>query len=226
MKPLLSGRPDEVDLELLRLGELSDADAAAVQQAADADLQDVAAELEAFHAYWQANRPPLMPHATPTSTRSWVWPAVVLAACALLAVAVGGWWRAGTPEVEVRVMGALPVDVWVVGHPTPWSQAVLEEGDELALAVHAPLDGTVTVFTLQADGQVTPLYEGRVQASERFELPGAVRLDDYGSREWLIVELQPNHQPRDAPAPAALLPDPTAWSGPGRWVGEITRGRR
>jgi hypothetical protein len=223
VKPLVSGQPDDIDLELRWLDALDGDDALRVEQAARGDLREVVEEVEAFQTYWSAHRPPLAFAPAPSRWRGWRgWTALALAACAMVAVASNAWW-APAQVSTVRLMGGLPVDLQIVGDPAPSADAVLEPGDELVVSLRAPRDGVVRVYTLQEDGLVSLLYEQKVTASELLALPGAVRLDDYPDREWLIVELQPTDSV--ASSPSALLPDPGAQTGPTRWVREITRQR-
>lgn len=213
--------PDEFELELLAAGaELSADRKAAVERSAN--LDPARAELAAMATWWASNRPPLPVSST---RRGWSWGAPLAAVSAIAAVALGvvalqpdpGFTPRGQPSVDVaRVRAGQPLD----------ARAALAPGDELSLSLVVEGERFVSVVSLQQDGEVSRLVEGRpASAARAFTLPG-VALDAYAGREWLVVEATSSPVVGEALEARAveLLPDPVAEAGPDRWVIEVTRG--
>lgn len=225
LRPGTSGTPDEIDLELLQLGAIEDPQVRdRIEAASHRELAPVAEELERYRAYFSRHAPGLGPPRTLWSGAArWVTP---LLAAALLLFMVGVLFPFGT-EGEFRAKGGLPVDVALlrdgVAVPTPWRFAM---GDQVHVRFVAPVDGFVDVYTVQDDGAVSVLVRSEhVSAAQRFELPGAVRLDGHDGREWLVVELHEEGSAYAAILDAGrqLLPDPPAHATDRRWVQDVTR---
>lgn len=217
--------PDEIDLELLRLGAIDDPEEAArIEAAARGPLAGADADIAIYRSYWKAHRAPLLAPEAPASPwwRSrWV---PVLAMAALVLLLLRTTLQAPQPD-EVRPMGGLPIDLVTMrqGQPLP-DLTSFHTGDQLRVALVPPHDGYLDVATVEADGSVSLLVVGQqVRAGERFALAGAIRLDDTGEREWLVVELveRPRSEGATESAFRGLLPTPSA-SGT-RWVQEVTR---
>jgi len=226
---LPSAEPDEIELELLRLGAITDPEQrTTIEAAAAGPLGPVERELQAFESYWAAHRPPLpLPTSVPT-TPWWRRRSVAAAAMAALVVLALATSLRGPPTEGVRAMGALPVDVVHLrdGEPVGDGEGLHRAGDHLRLALSVPADGYIDVVAVEANGKVAPLVVGRpVRAGERFSLAGAIRLDDTEQREWLVVELV--EEKRDAATVKddmrGLLPEPSSKSARRRWVQEVTR---
>lgn len=213
--------PDEFDLELELAGEPLDPEVARAL-GADRSLDPARAEIEALRGWWEHYRPPL-PVPPPPRRRSWAWLAPIAAIAAVVLVMVAwprdpGYTPRGVPEVDVwRTRAGAPVD----------STAPFQGGDRLGLALVLDRTAYVTVAALQEDGRVSPLVTGReVRSGARFQVPGAVALDGYSGREWVVVLATPAPLAEEQLVQQvdALLPTPR--SGPGRWVIEVTRGPR
>lgn len=218
--------PDEIELELLAIGALDDDPdrKAAAARAAENGMAGLAADIERFRAGWAAAPPLPRPATAANNTR---WYGLLVAIAAAIVIAVLGWSH---PDDDggFRAMGRLPVDLVVLreGATLPATTPVVA-GDRLDLAFVAPHAGYAWVGTVQDDGQVTVLYRtpAPLAAGQRFDLPGAVELDAWTGREWLVVELTP------APVEDGLLvermgdmlPEPTGSAS--TWVHEVTRSR-
>lgn len=226
-RPLASGEPDEIDLELSRLeGIAHPAIRAEVERAASGPLRDVVAEMDAYAAFFEQHAPglPEAPAVSPAFGARWRAP---LLAAALVLIAVGVTWLGLPGEPGYRAMGGLPVDIAVMRQSEQLAPPVaFEPGDQVHLGFVAPRSGIVDVFTLQDDGMVSLLLRGApVRGGERFVLPGAARLDAYAQREWIVVELgdQVREHAAIVDSASALLPDPLAHAEEERWVLEVTR---
>lgn len=220
----MTTEPDEFELELLLAGAELPAERRAAIEAARG-LDPARAEIEAFRARWVAHRPPLRAPVA-RSRRAWLAAGsglVAAAAAALVAVS----WPGESAERGFQARGVPAVDVWRVHDGAPVEAgASVQAGDQVGLALVAEADGFLSVASLQSDGSVAPLVVGApVRAGQRFEVPGRIALDDWGGREWLVVEIAPDRPAVDAfqADVAGLLPAPTP--APGRWVVEVTRGR-
>ncbi len=225
LMPRSSPEPDAIDVELFLLGAVQDPEQRAqIRAAMEGPLAEEVNEIEAYQALFRAEARPL----TPSRPRWYGWglPALLAAAVALLFV------LAGRPT-GLRSMGTtgLSVDVQVsrAERPIP-SDAPLRAGDLLSIALTAPSDGWLHVGVIQEDGQAFALVAGEdhpVEAGEPTRLAGAVRLDNWTGRDWLVVAVlsEPLEPLRWEGAMASLLPDPVADAPPDWYVMDVTRGR-
>ena len=219
--------PDEIELELLVAGALDDDPdrRAAAVLAASGDLSEIAADLERFRAGWAPSALPRPIAPAPANTNRWYGALALLAAVALLAILA---WR--TPDDGIRPMGGLPVDLVVARAGAAMDPSTpLAAGDLLDLALVAPRPGYLYVATVQDDGQVTVLYHTvePLRAGQRFDLPGAIELDAYAGREWLVVVMT-NTPPAESllvETVGDMLPEPGAAASSTLWVREVTRRR-
>lgn len=225
MQPLASGDPDEIDVELLRLGGIAHPMIRQrVERAADSTLSEASADMDRYAQIFARHAPGLPAPAPRASWRRWVVPALAAAMALLIAGSLA--WQDPAPD-GVRSMGGLPVDVAVTRDAGPVPPPVdYRAGDRVHLGFVADRDGYVDVYTVQEDGAVSVLLRGApVEATRRFVMPGAAKLDAYAGSEWIVIELAdaPRQHQRLVEAGRALLPDPALRVGPGRWALEVTR---
>jgi len=182
--------PDDIDLDLLELGAVpAPHDRARIEAARSGPLSEAHAELAEARALFARQAPPLRPERrTPWSRTAWrLAPGVALAAAALLVVGL----LSGSPSDDgVRPMGGLVVELDVVRDGADVDAGSFVADDELLVHLRSPHGGYLDVWTRQADGAISPLVVGQpVQRGERVTLPGAVRLDRYAGREWLLFRV-------------------------------------
>lgn len=245
-RPVSGETPDEIDLELLEAGALDDPEVQArVRAAAAGALRQEAEDLAEARRAWSASRRPLLPQAVDANpaapeaeavggppragrgrrVRSLALWAGLAAAAALAVVALRGGPPAPTdPEPALRRMGAaLPIAVTRAGAADgPW-----REGDTLSLAVGVDVAGELVVATLQEDGAVAIHDTAPVEAGSRYATPGALALDGYAGREWVVVLVAPEGLSVAAREEAvrALLPDPASACQGSCGALDVTRAR-
>lgn len=233
---LPTGAPDGIDLELDHLGAVDDLEARRrIREAAAGHLAELDEELRQARAAWDP--PPLtlpqrldaQTHPTssvePTRSR---WP-LLLAIAALLVLGLGVFSLPSGSEdgPELRPMGSLPVELVAEDGADP---NALRAGDRLSLAWVPSTEAHAVVASLQDDGEVTTLWstsaDAPLPAGVRFALPGAIELDAYAGREWLVVLTSPRWL-SDTEWRARLdngTPgEPEAADG--GWIQEVTRAR-
>ncbi|MEN0060971.1 MAG: hypothetical protein AAGA48_02415 [Myxococcota bacterium] len=179
MSPQLSllpgDTPDDIDLDLLELGAISDGlDRARVEASRTGPLAEADQELADARAFFNAHATPLRPHPPSSSwvQRAWPWASALALAASLFLVFLAT--RPSPTPDRYLPMGSLQVDV-------------ANATERLNLVVRSPGKGFLDVWTRQEDGSVSALMVGRpVHPGERFKL--TIALDDYDGEEWLMAQ--------------------------------------
>ena len=159
----------------------------------------------------------------PSPERAWAWPwrLPLALAGATVAALLAAWvvpWGAAPGEPGVRAKGELGLQVTAERGGrvfTVVEGAPLAEGDRVQFEVTAPAAGWLALVSVEQGGRTTPFVPatgGRALSvpAGRSRLPGAIRLDGYLGREWLVAVFAPT--PFDV-AEAARLAASVAGAG-------------
>ncbi|MEM6926647.1 MAG: hypothetical protein AAF602_06955 [Myxococcota bacterium] len=222
MKPQLTvlpgSEPDDIDLDLLELGVgLTLEERSRIESARRGPLAQADADLMEARARFDAGARPLRRQA-----RRPPWPLLAAGGLALAAAALATVGLSGLGDPGVRPMGgveapvsALDVDLQVLRGGQPASGGDFRADDELLVTLESPRDGFLDVWTRQEDGGLSLLVFGRpVRQGEPMSLPGAIRLDPYAGKEWLMMRVtdEPSAPAAFADLAPADLEPTTSWS--------------